>query len=159
MTDNKPTVNLVFVPAVLRDWARRLSVDCRVKLLSNGNVWYTVPHLHSGQRYGPFGVILHKSPIHRRQNRWLHFRMTGSLVTSLHRGHLVGVSSDAPILFWFLLSFCFQKKTKKPFCFRDDRWRGAGLKHLNPASCACLKGTVHNLFHCENWRSKAKFLN
>lgn len=68
-------------------------------LLSNGRVWYTVLHLHCGQWYGPFGEMLHKSPMHRWQNRWLHFRVTGSPVCSLHRGHTAGVSNDAPILF------------------------------------------------------------
>ena len=103
--------------------AHRLGEDIRLR--SNGRVRYTVLHLHSGQWYGPSGVTLHRSPMHRRQKRWLHFRVTGSMLSSLHSGQLVGVSSEAPILFGLTFGSCF----------REGKRRGDGGRGYTFESC------------------------
>lgn len=123
------------LPAVLRVWTPRELLDgpCGIKVRSNGKVWYTTLHRHSGQRYGPFGTGLHRSSMQRRQNRCLHLRVTGSDDSTLHRWHLAGVSNDAPILLRVTIHFLFP-------CSRAV---GAGLRCLNPRRVSGLKGTVH----------------
>lgn len=121
---------------MLRSWTLRLLLgDCReLDVRLNGRVLYTILHLDSGQWYGPSGVVLHRSSMHRWQNWCLHFKRTSLDVCCSQSGHGARVSNVAPILPWTL---------------PRSRAAEAGLKRL--------KGTVHHFILQKNLSAPATF--